>query len=90
MPVPVCRVCGCYMLPSDVGRPPSTCGESCRLEWKAARQKALRARRKALLHLARAIDALEGVNPIWHKHPKRFYQKLVTASPSDLAVVDRK
>ena len=87
MPLHSCRVCGSYMLPTSVGRPPATCGEPCRLEWKAARQKALRAREKALTHLAEAISALEGVNPRWAEATRRHHARLSAATPLELAMV---
>ena len=88
MPIPTCKVCGSYMLPNDTGRPPTTCSDECRLEWKAARQRAQRARARALEQLGHAIGALSSVMPPWQAQLQSYYRKLLNASPGELAKVD--
>ena len=87
MPIPSCRVCGAYMLPADSGRPPTTCGESCRLQWKAARQRAQRAKALALRHLARAEQALRQVRDPWGRQVRALHGKLERSTPAELAAV---
>ena len=88
MPIPTCRVCGCYMLPADGGRPPTTCGEVCRLQWKAARQRAQRAKTLALRHLARAEQALRQVRDPWGRQVRALHGKLERSTPAALAAVE--
>jgi len=88
MTIPRCKVCGSYMLPGEAGRPATTCGDPCRMEWKAARQRAQRARARALEQLGLAIGALSSVQPPWQQQLQKYYRKLLTASPSELAQVD--
>jgi predicted nucleic acid-binding Zn ribbon protein len=83
MSIPKCKVCGSYMLPGA-----TTCSEGCRLEWKAARQRAQRARRRALEQLGLALGSLSSVQPPWRAQLHRYYRKLLAASPSELAQVD--
>ena len=87
MPIPTCRVCGAYMLPADSGRPPTTCGESCRLQWKAARQRAQRAKALALHHLERAEQALGQVRDPWRRQVGTYRRKLERSTPAELAAV---
>jgi len=89
MAVPICKACGCYMLPAVSGRPPTTCSDDCRQAWKAARQRAQRGRARALEHIGLAMGALGSVREPWRGQLRRFYKKLLAASPGDLAVSDR-
>ena len=75
------------MLPADNGRPPTTCGESCRLQWKAARQRAQRAKALALHHLERAEQALGQVRDPWRRQVGTYRRKLERSTPAELAAV---
>lgn len=90
MSIPTCNVCGAYMLPGESGRPATTCSSRCRQDWKAARQRAQRARSRALEHLGLALGALGSVRNPWRDQLAKYYRKLLTASPSDLARVEEK
>ena len=88
--VPVCKVCRSYMLPhAKTGRPPATCSKPCKDAWNAARQKALRARRRALDHLKQAELSLWPVNPLWKAQIARYYRKLEKAKPAELVHLDQ-
>ena len=88
MKIPTCRVCGAYMLPADSGRPATTCGEPCRLQWKAARQRAQRAREIAVLSLRKAELALGQVRDPWRRQLVTYLRKLERATPAELAAVE--
>ena len=90
MTIPTCSVCGAYMLPGESGRPATTCSDRCRQDWKAARQRAQRARSRALEHLGLAIGALSSVRNPWRDQLARYYRKLLAASPSELAKIAEK
>ena len=81
-----CRACGAYMLSGSIGRPPTTCSEPCRLEWKAARQRAQRAQKRAARELRAAISSLRTVRPAWGEQLARFAARLASAPPGDLAL----
>ena len=84
---PVCKVCFSYMLSGPTGRPPATCSEPCRLAWKAARQKAQRAQKRALSALRMAASALDPVDPTFKKEVLRLAARLSKANPTEIAVV---
>jgi hypothetical protein len=83
----VCRVCGCFMLPADVGRPAATCNETCRLTWKAARARAKRSQQRALSLLRMAAHELSKVEGPYSGQALRLAQRLSNEPPSRLALI---
>jgi len=83
----VCRVCGCFMLPADVGRPAATCGEKCRLSWKSARARAKRSQQRALSLLRMAAEELTKVEGPFSGQALRLAQRLSNEPPSRLALI---
>ena len=90
MAIPTCKVCGAYMLPSAAGRPATTCSPTCRREWKAARQRAQRARARALEQLGLALGALTPICQPWETPLRAYYRRLLNASPGELACINDK
>jgi hypothetical protein len=84
-----CRAC--FRPMSDFpenGRPPETCRPDCRRKWKAARERARRARREAIGHLGAALVYMRRLGlPTQAAHLARVLNQLEEMSPRDVAIV---